>query len=400
MVLDQSRLNIVDKSRSSRLPWRGQFSPELIEYLMSTVCAGSETYLDPFCGSGTVIFEAMRNGKPGIGLEVNPAAWHLAALSRFASVANSDRPNIIRELKKLSTITRSVGFARHGERDLPLKIVNSPDEAPFLRLAVAAAIILGMGNDRERKEDYFARGALAVLSVLNELMDKNTAADCLLNDARNIPFADASVDAVITSPPYVNVFNYHQNYRPATELLGWHPLEAARSEIGANRKHRSNRFLTVIQYCLDMLACLKELSRVMRTDAPLVIVLGRTSNVLGGSFRNGEIVRDLIVSSGAFEELHRAERVFTNRFGSRIFEDVLIARRIRSFSGDESHARIIASRALSDVESVVPDRNRPALREAIERAAEVVQSPMLKLTAPKTFLAKQEAVYTTCKLHA
>jgi hypothetical protein len=120
----------------------------------------------------------------------------------------------------------------------------------------------------------FARGASAVLSVLDELAAATGKAECLLRDARDLPVPEASVDAVIASPPYINVFNYHQNYRPATELLGWRPLEAARSEIGANRKHRANRFLTVIQYCLDMWACLKELSRVMRADSPLVLFLG------------------------------------------------------------------------------------------------------------------------------
>ena len=39
--LDQARLNIVVRSRTSRLPWRGQFAPELIDYFMDTVCRDS-----------------------------------------------------------------------------------------------------------------------------------------------------------------------------------------------------------------------------------------------------------------------------------------------------------------------------------------------------------------------
>ena len=61
-----------------------------------------------------------------------------------------------------------------------------------------------------------------------------------------------SIDFVITSPPYINVFNYHQNYRKSVEATGFNVLEVARSEIGSNRKFRSNRFLTVIQYALDI----------------------------------------------------------------------------------------------------------------------------------------------------
>ena len=46
--LQQSRLDIIDRSRTSRLPWRGQFSPELIEYLLETVCPNASVVFDPF----------------------------------------------------------------------------------------------------------------------------------------------------------------------------------------------------------------------------------------------------------------------------------------------------------------------------------------------------------------
>lgn len=42
---------------------------------------------------------------------------------------------------------------------------------------------------------------------------------------------------VLTSPPYINVYNYHQQYRASAEALGWDLLEVAKTEIGSNRKH-------------------------------------------------------------------------------------------------------------------------------------------------------------------
>ncbi len=56
------------------------------------------------------------------------------------------------------------------------------------------------------------------------------------------------IDFVITSPPYINVFNYHQNYRQSAEILGWDLLKIAKSEIGSNRANRGNRFYTIIQF--------------------------------------------------------------------------------------------------------------------------------------------------------
>jgi hypothetical protein len=36
------------------------------------------------------------------------------------------------------------------------------------------------------------------------------------------------------------------------EVLGFDILKVAASEIGSNRRNRGNRFITVIQYALDM----------------------------------------------------------------------------------------------------------------------------------------------------
>ena len=71
-----------------------------------------------------------------------------------------------------------------------------------------------------------------------------------------------AIDFVITSHPYINVFNYHQQYRASAEALG---LEDSGSGESGNRllsENRQNRFLTVIQYCLDMYEVFVELARV------------------------------------------------------------------------------------------------------------------------------------------
>ncbi|MEP9412025.1 MAG: hypothetical protein HRF42_11640 [Candidatus Brocadia sp.] len=51
-----------------------------------------------------------------------------------------------------------------------------------------------------------------------------------------------SADLIITIPPYINVFNYHRNYRSIMDILGFDILKVAASEIGSNRKNRGNRF--------------------------------------------------------------------------------------------------------------------------------------------------------------
>ncbi len=60
--ISQSDLDIDEKKRSNPFPWRGQFSPQLIETLLEAYCPSGSTILDPFAGSGTVLLEAARQG--------------------------------------------------------------------------------------------------------------------------------------------------------------------------------------------------------------------------------------------------------------------------------------------------------------------------------------------------
>jgi hypothetical protein len=388
-VLDPARLNIAVRSRTSRLPWRGQFSPELIEYLMDEVCPDSQSFLDPFCGSGTVLYEAIARGRAAWGLEVNPAAWHLAVLAGFAKLPSDDKTTIIRLVRSLTAASSAEDgdlFNSRGDPRALFQVIGSSETSPMLKRALAAVLLLGMGDARNLTHKTISRGGFSALGLLSELMNHRAIAECHLADARRIPLANEMIDATITSPPYINVFNYHQNYRPAVELLGWRPLEAARSEIGSNRKHRMNRFLTVIQYCLDMSECLDELSRVMRVGAPLIIILGRTSNVLGASFENGTLIKSLLLLSSAFGKVSTAERVFTNRFGARIYEDVLISRRERFGKTNPEDARRIGEAALVAAREIVPENNLSALNDAITRAKEVQPSPVLNVFVPEPFL--------------
>src|SRR5579884_4266749 len=150
-----------------------------------------------------------------------------------------------------------------------------------------------------------------------------TAITLLNCDARSLPLRDDEVDFVITSPPYINVFNYHQQYRRSVEALGWDLLAVARSEIGSNRKHRQNRLLTVVQYCLDMTDVLRELRRVCKEGSRIVMIVGRESNVRKTRFFNGEIMTELASRCVGFEVVSRQERLFMNRFGEQIYEDIL-----------------------------------------------------------------------------
>jgi hypothetical protein len=187
------------------------------------------------------------------------------------------------------------------------------------------------------------------------------------------------VGFVITSPPYINVFNYHQNYRRSVEVLGWDLLRVARSEIGSNRANRGNRFSTVVQYCLDIAAVLQEISRVLHTRGRAVFVVGHESKVLGVPFYNADIIQQIATASGLFEVTLRQKRVFTNRFGEAIREDVLNLVKssnevVRNLTLQV--ARSVARSALETGVGVVPANNGRLLSEALARIHDIHGTPV------------------------
>lgn len=201
-------------------------------------------------------------------------------------------------------------------------------------------------------------------------------------DARKAPLGKASVNLALFSPPYINVLNYHQQHREAASLLGitrGEVLETARSEIGANRKNRENRFLTVIQYSLDMAMVFRELLRVCAPLSRVVMVVGRESTVQGVGFSNPGILAEIAYGIG-FLPLIRQERAFVNRYGEKIVEDILhfLTPREWKLSPEEvlNRARGVAVGFLEEAYSLAAEEAREGIRKALNRAESVEPSPI------------------------
>ena len=99
--IPQDALNIANKNRSNPLRWNGQFSPQLVQVLLSHYATPESVLFDPFLGSGTVLLEAGLNGLSASGTEINPAAVTLAELYRFINVPLECRRLYLNQLSKL-----------------------------------------------------------------------------------------------------------------------------------------------------------------------------------------------------------------------------------------------------------------------------------------------------------
>jgi hypothetical protein len=141
-------------------------------------------------------------------------------------------------------------------------------------------------------------------------------------DARHLErVPTASIDAVITSPPYLNAIDYLRGHRLSLVWLGY-PLAALRSiradSIGAERMlaagvdnalaqelsaamepidqlpHRERCMLD--RYVLDLFALIMEIHRVLRTG-------GRAILVVGNSCVRGVFVRNALAVVAAAERV-------------------------------------------------------------------------------------------------
>jgi DNA modification methylase len=393
MILEQEKLDVTTKKRSNLFNWRGQFTPEFVEYILQTFTKSGDIILDPFSGSGTVLQESARLDLAATGFEINPSAYAMSKFFTFCNMPLADRKIFCDgfELKLKSHILNFNGQNIY---------IENPDyrEAYTNLLDFASRFISSIQNKQENifllsilfqsekdrnftvkdsitKSFLFAKKSLLGLPYTNQVIDSQLKdAKCVGNDFEN------QIDFILTSPPYINVFNYHQNYRAIIETFKFNILKVAHSEFGSNRKNRSNRFKTVIQYCLDMEIALYSFWKALKPAGKMVLVLGRESNVRGIPFYNGQLIIEILEKSCGFCNIKILERKFNNKFGVSIKEDIIIAEKLTTATLNFNNGRSIA---LNHLEAgLIKSKDEAALDilDAIKTVNEVQPSPLFNPT--------------------
>ena len=358
MNLLQDKLDVLAKKRANLFNWRGQFTPEFVEYMLQNFTKQGDFVLDPFSGSGTVLQEAARLNLQATGIEINPAAYAMSKFFTFCNLTFTERHECCEDFEhKLNTHLANLnGQMVYNENpDYRLAYCNL--------LEFAAKINSGLSDKRERvlllnilfqsekdkgltlRDSIYKSFAYVKNSMLG-LPFTEKPINSMLKDSRSAgEELENQVDFIFTSPPYINVFNYHQNFRAIVESFQFDLLKVAHSEFGSNRKNRSNRFKTVVQYCIDMELAIRSFWKALKQDAKIILVLGRESNVRSTPFYNGLMVFEILKQSQGFSDIKMLERQFTNKFGNNIKEDIIIATKSNNLS-DELNGRSIALKHL------------------------------------------------------
>ncbi|MFD1808542.1 DNA methyltransferase [Gemmobacter lanyuensis] len=376
----QNLLDITEKERTSVLPWKGQFSPQLVEFLISRYSAPNKTILDPFCGSGTVLYEAAQMGCGAIGLDINPAAVALAQIAKLCNAESSDRFQLVEVIKRTRIDAAKMLSGEVSTLQLTSLVSElvAEGEDEVSKIVKTAYLMLAFGDGSSTDLKKLNRASSMLCEAVVRLPKSSMHIEARIGDARATDLPSRSIDYVLTSPPYINVFNYHQNYRQITEALGEKPLSAARAEIGANRKFRQNRFMTVVQYCMDISAMFCEMGRLLKPGSPLTIILGRESSVRSVPFKNGELISAIAIEGMSFKPIEWNERKFLNRYGAIIYEDVIT---MQPCEVDLSEAveigRAVGAQALRNSLSYCEAERVAEIKEAVSAASKIELSPFV-----------------------
>ena len=306
-------------------PYLGKYIPQLVEVFIRKFLSPGEIVLDPFCGSGTTLVQANELNVHSIGCDISAfnvllsnvktAQYDIATLKRetadilerAAGLTNQQEcgnqtallwdgglstpvpvevndylnkwfaPQALAELIAfrslidqyqyqdflkvvLSRAARSARQTTHFDLDFPKTPTTQPYQCyKHNRICAptktAFKFLTRYCADAVRRIEEFSR------------LRSSASVRCIHADSRLVEDLP-TIDAVITSPPYVGLIDYHEQHRYAYELLALddnHNCEIGAAFRGQGRAAKE-------AYCADMAAVFGNIVSKLRAGGVLVVV--------------------------------------------------------------------------------------------------------------------------------
>ncbi len=328
--------------------------------------------VDPMCGSGTTLRAAIDHGLRAIGSDLDPLAVLIArvntthldtayvtelareavAKAQTIKIGQTNLPWIDGDEETKRFI--DFWFAQKQIEDLrklAMVILRDYDGAvqDFMKVALSRLIVtkeqgasLARDTSHSRPHRVSLTNNYDVLSnflksvdiVARRLPGKNAPrADVRVADARHLStIPNASVDQVITSPPYLNAIDYMRGNKLSLVWLG-HKIgelgEIRRNNIGAERRleeeesqkkaremsnsiyfypHLPDKQKRIFdRYLVDMLESMQEISRILKPGSNAILVVGNSN--LKGVFIENTMAASLAASMVGLELIRRKDRI-------------------------------------------------------------------------------------------
>ena len=330
-------------------PYPCKFPGELVKKYLPQP-GGGMVVLDPYCGSGTTLLEAARIGYSTIGTDCNPIAILIAKckLLNLSKVDIKKIESIIQLTKKATFASIPYGVELHQfeGRDhwftpeiqqeiawvLQIIYAEAGDSSASIVAKTALSAIVNKisnqdGETRYAKVDKELPLGFALMSFSNKLeklaksiSDRGELTNefnnlHLVDIKETLPIKNASVDLIITSPPYANTMDYYLYHKQRMNILGYEFRSVLNAEIGSRHEFSSKK-APVDKWDEDYFLGISEMARVLKKGASAFVVIG-----------DSQIAGNLI--SGANTTEKAAKRAGLK---SLVLESVPMTGKSRSFS--------------------------------------------------------------------
>ncbi len=319
-------------------PYPCKFIPQIPNTLIQSLSTVGETVLDPFCGSGTTLVEALRLNRQTIGIDANPIA---ALISRVkTNIISTKEETTLRSivsdyidkadyLKKKQNSLFLVDDIDNGtifdEQTLKwieqwydncviLELYNirkncmviHNNKARDVALAALSSILVNVSKQDSdtryvrrikniKPGDTFSKFAKSLDNITNQVIqfskeiNPNFTAQVLCANILQDPSIN-DVDLVVCSPPYPNAYSYHLYHRSRMLWLGMDQNKFKDIEIGSHRKYsaKGKNAASIETFKQELNHILIWLSNLLSKDRYVCFVLG--DSIIGGEiFKNDEI---------------------------------------------------------------------------------------------------------------
>ncbi len=332
-------------------PYAAKFIPQLPRYLIKKFTNPYDTVMDPFCGSGTAIVEALLLSRNGIGIEINPigalvskvkttplnneqtltAMLFLKELEhvRNALLMNSQKNNHIQYIDKneltLPDLTNTLNFPNkfHWFKKNVLNTIlhikynidtiEDKDVRDFLLVALSSIIVKISNQESEtryaaidkkvRPADVFilfedkVKDMIKRMKEFSSSISEEVYAKIYQQDSRFINFIPENfVDFIVTSPPYPNTYDYYLYHKLRMVVLGFDYKAVQEKEIGSRHRHSSKKE-NIETYLHSMKQSFRNFANILKPEHYFAIIVG-DSIIRGVKYDGYEIIKDIAVSTG------------------------------------------------------------------------------------------------------
>lgn len=293
-------------------PYPAKFIPQIPRQLIELFHPkDSSVVLDPFCGSGTTLVEAIDMGLDAWGIDLNPLACLITRVKTTPLPLGFDET-----AKQIVCKARELLFK--GEVCVPsiprldhwfkpdvqetlaalTSLINQEQQLPIreaLQVALSSIIVRVSNQESDTRyaaidkdvsahyvfsqfEKAVAAMQRAISSFSDNLFRHLGRATVLNRDILTMTPTDlnANVGLVVTSPPYPNAYEYWLYHKYRMYWLGMNPIAVRQHEIGARPHYFKINYQNEHDFERQMQTCFHFLAQVMQLEAKACFLIGRS----------------------------------------------------------------------------------------------------------------------------